>query len=235
MKPSAVFAPRNQGLVEMMKMNDGNILNLSLLLTTGLMSFSLTGFFYQLFIDPLLSSVRLSVTSLIHPGENVIDIACGTGVLSVEMAGKAGYVSGIDISEEMIITAQNTATKKKVSNILFEQADATDLSRFTDNSFDVAVTSMSTHQFDRAVAVKVLSEMRRVARRIIVADYNCPMVPGAAATLARTIEFLAGGDHYRNFRTYMNHGGIKSLAKEAGLKITGIKVRGSGVFVVVKC
>ncbi len=216
-------------------MNNGNILNLSLLLNTGFMTFPLTGFLYQLFIDPLLSSVRRSVASLIQPGENVIDIACGTGALSVEMARKGGHVTGIDLSEDMILTAQNTAAKRKISNILFEQADATDLSRFNTSSFDAAVTSMSMHQFDRVVAVKVLTEMGRVARRIIIADYNCPLVPGAAATLACTIEFLAGGDHYRNFRIYMKHGGVKSLANEAGLKITGIKVRGNGVFVVAKC
>jgi 2-polyprenyl-3-methyl-5-hydroxy-6-metoxy-1,4-benzoquinol methylase len=199
------------------------------------MTFSLNGFLYRVFIDPLLKGLRQSVTSLIHPGENVLDIACGTGALSMEMSAKAAYVTGIDLSEAMIITARNTAAKRKISNIVFEKTDATDLSRFNDNSYDAAVTSMSMHQFDRVVAVKVLTEMKRVARRIIIADYNCPMVPGAGATLARTIEFLAGGDHYSNFRIYMKHGGIKGLANEAGLKINGIKVRGSGVFVVAKC
>jgi 2-polyprenyl-3-methyl-5-hydroxy-6-metoxy-1,4-benzoquinol methylase len=198
------------------------------------MSFSLGGFLYKLLIDPLVGSLRRSVSAMIHPGENVIDIACGTGALSMEMAKKAGHVTGIDLSEDMIITARRTAAKRKISDILFEQMNAADLSRFTGNSFDAAVTSMSMHQFDRAIAVKVLSEMRRVSCRIIIADYNCPMARGAGAALARTIEFLAGGDHYRNFRIYMKNGGIKSLANEAGLKITGIKVRGSGVFVVAK-
>jgi hypothetical protein len=46
--------------------------------------------------------------------------------------------------------------------------------------------------------------------------------------ISKTIEFLAGREHYRNYKTYMAKGGIQYLANAAGLKIiTEIKNRPS--------
>jgi len=169
---------------------------------------------------------------MIIPGEAVIDVACGTGAMAMELAQHAGHVTGIDLAEEMIITANRVARRKEIKNISFELQDATDLSCYTDNQFDVAVTSMAMHQFDPEVAVMVLSEMGRIAQRVIIADYNCPMKPGPAAALAWGIERAAKGDHYRNFRKYMAGGGVSRVAEEAGVLIEGMEVRGSGVFVI---
>ncbi|MBN2665959.1 MAG: class I SAM-dependent methyltransferase [Bacteroidales bacterium] len=196
------------------------------------MDFSLKGFFYRLLIDPLLRGLRTRVASMISPGEKVIDIACGTGALSLEMSDRAGHVTGIDLSEDMINTALLMANKRRIHNVSFGLIDATDLSSYTDRSFDVAVSTLAMHQFDPETGVKVLTEMKRVARRIILADYNCPMNPGPASWLAWGIERVAKGDHYRNFRKYMAAGGLKKLAADAGLVITSQEEKGKGVFVI---
>ncbi len=198
------------------------------------MQFSLSGFIYRSLIDPLLSGPRRSITGQIRPGDNVLDVACGTGALSVAMAGRASQVTGIDLSEDMIITARRTAAGRKLNNVSFGLLDATDLSCYMDNRFDVAVSTMAMHQFDPDVAVKVLSEMKRVARRVIIADYNCPMTPGLSAWLAWGIERAARGDHYRNFRKYMARGGAGRLFQETGLQQEGTEVRGNGVFVIMQ-
>lgn len=196
------------------------------------MGFSLNGFIYQVVIDPLLSGLRRSVVSMIEPEETVIDVACGTGAMAAAIAGRAGHVTGIDLAEDMIITARHMAHRRGLDNITFELQDASDISCYADHSFDVAVTSMSMHQFHPEVAVKVLSEMKRVAKRVVIADYNCPMTPGPAAALAWGIERAAKGDHYRNFRKYMAGGGVSKLFDETGLHINGREIRGSGVFVI---
>ena len=139
-----------------------------------------------------------------------------------------------DRSEDMIITARRAARKGGTTNITFEMLDATDLSCYPDNNFDVAVSTMAMHQFDPETGIKVLREIKRLARRIIIADYNCPMRPGPAAWLAYLIEYIAGGDHYRNFRQYMINGGLNKLAEEAGLSISSLGKKGSGVFIVTK-
>lgn len=169
---------------------------------------------------------------MILPGEKVIDIACGTGALSMAMARNASHVTGIDLSEDMIITARRTAKKRRSRNVSFELLDATDLSCYEEGSFDVAVSTLAMHQFDPETGVKVLTEMHRLAKKIIIADYNCPMRPGPAAWLSGTIERAAGGDHYLNFRKYMAGGGLDRLAAEAGLAINAREERGEGVFMI---
>ncbi len=196
------------------------------------MDFSFKGFLYRFFIDPLINGLRRSVASMILPGEKVIDVACGTGALSLAMARHAGHVTGIDLSEDMISTARRTAQRRQSSNVTFGLLDATDLSCYPDYSFDVAVSTLAMHQFDPETGVKVLREMRRIAKRIIIADYNCPMRSGAAAWFARSIERAAGGDHYRNFRKYMAREGMNRLAAEAGLAMTSREERGAGVFLI---
>ncbi|MDF1561125.1 MAG: class I SAM-dependent methyltransferase [Bacteroidales bacterium] len=198
------------------------------------MGFSIKGLLYRVFIDPLINGLRRRVVSMIVPGEKVIDIACGTGALSVAMSRHAGHVTGIDFSQGMITTARRTAQRRRVENVSFELLDATDLSCYPDLSFDVAVSTLAMHQFEPETAVKVLEEMRRLAKRIIIADYSCPMTPGPAAWLAWGIERAAWGDHYSNFRKYMARGGLGRLAAEAGLVITSSVNRGEGVFTITR-
>jgi ubiquinone/menaquinone biosynthesis C-methylase UbiE len=132
----------------------------------------------------------------------------------------------------MITTASRTAQRRRVSNVSFSLLDATDLSCFSDHSFDVAVSTLAMHQFDPETGDRVLGEMSRLAKRIIIADYNCPMRNGPAAWLSKAIERAAAGEHYRNFRLYMERGGLERLAADAGLTITSREERGEGVFMI---
>jgi len=76
--------------------------------------------------------------------------------------------------------------------------------------------------------------MGRIAARVIIADYNCPMRRNLPAAVAWSIEYMASGDHYRNFGIYMKNGGMPWLAGKAGLPMVITETRGGGVFVVVQ-
>jgi 2-polyprenyl-3-methyl-5-hydroxy-6-metoxy-1,4-benzoquinol methylase len=199
------------------------------------MRFYLSGFLYQIIIDPLLSKLHYSVVENIKPPQRIIDVACGTGTLSIAMALNAAYVTGFDLSGEMINTARKTALKKGINNIRFELRDASDMSVYKDRQFDVAVTSMTLHQFDADLAIRIVSGMKRISSQVILADYNHHMPRGWGRSLSWSIERLAGGNHYRNFRTFMQQGGIHRFAREAGLKIRSEVIRGGGVFAVAVC
>ncbi|MBI5009228.1 MAG: class I SAM-dependent methyltransferase [Bacteroidia bacterium] len=190
-------------------------------------------FIYRTIIDPLLSSVRDGVLRSITPGESVIDIACGNGTLALAIAKEAGDVTAIDLDTEMIAYAKTRKNKLNITNITFTAADASNLSAFSDKQFGTAVTTMAVHQFDPEVAQKVLLEMKRVASRIIIADYNIPLPWSVAGRLAYGIEWLAGGDHFRNFSNYRAKGGLRHFTERAGLRVRESVVRGGGVFVVV--
>jgi SAM-dependent methyltransferase len=196
------------------------------------MPFSFQILLYQACIDPILAPLHKSVLEHMEPSFRVLDIGCGTGALAIAIAQKAGQVKGIDLSEEAIAAARRMAKRRGVSNVSFDVHDAGDLSLYTDNEFDVAVTSMAIHQFDAELAVKILTGMKRVARRLILVDYNHHMQHGWGRSLAWAIERLAGGDHFRNFRIYMKMGGIFYFARQAGITLKSQEIKGGGVFVV---
>jgi len=197
------------------------------------MKFYLKGIFYQLIIDPILSNQQKSVLENIEPSHKVIDIACGTGSLSLAIAKKSEFVTGLDLSEEIIATANRSAKRQGVKNVKFEYRDASDLSGYKEKEFDVALTSMAIHQFDAELAIRILAEMKRIASKIIIVDYNFPMPKGFSRSLAFGIERLAGGDHYRNFRIYMGKGGIQYFLSESGLNEKSSSISGNGVFVII--
>jgi ubiquinone/menaquinone biosynthesis C-methylase UbiE len=204
-------------------------------LIKSIMSFSLNGYLYQVAADPLISRLHTSVLPLIEPSHRVLDVACGTGCLSLSIAKRAMHVTGIDLSEDMIITARRAARKHGVKNTLFELRDASDLSCYRDKEFDISVTSMAVHQFKADLAVRILKEMKRISETVVVVDYNSFMPKGPSGSAALGIEWLAGGEHARNFRIFMERGGIRYFTAEAGLTIKSETLRGNGVFSVAVC
>lgn len=194
------------------------------------------GLFYGTFIDPLLSGVRSAVFDLVSHGSQIIDVACGTGSLAFLLAGKAEHVTGIDLDEDIISFASSRSGRiDPVNRPDFMVRDASDLTEFGDKEFDIAVTAMSVHQFDVEVAVKVLMEMKRVAKKVIIADYNFPRPAGLSGLLAYSIERMAKGDHYKNYSQYMRMGGLKHFTEKAGLVFVSEQIRGNGVFIIVMC
>ncbi|HYD06753.1 MAG TPA: methyltransferase domain-containing protein [Reyranella sp.] len=80
----------------------------------------------------------------IRPGERVLDVGCGTGLLAEHIAdivGPEGSVLGVDPLPLRI----GLATSRARDNLSFEVADANDLSRLADGSFDVAVLNAVFH------------------------------------------------------------------------------------------
>jgi len=197
------------------------------------MNFSINGFVYQVLIDPILLRLYNTILDNIDPSQRVVDVACGTGSQAMAIARKAIHVTGIDLSEEMISTARRAAHKRGVINVQFELRDASNLSAYENNEFDIAITSMAVHQFESSLAITILSEMKRIASKVIIVDYNYPMPKGFSRLVVKSIERFAGGDHYRNFRKYMGKDGIHYFAEQAGVEITSEVIRGNGVFVVV--
>lgn len=192
-----------------------------------------SGIFYGTFVDPLLNGLRKRVLHEIKHGEKVIDIACGTGAQCFAMAAKAGKVTGVDLSESMIRFARNKKAKSLFSNLEFMVCDATNLVPFVANEFDVAILSLALHQFSPDLYKSILSEMKRVAQRIIVVDYAVPLPKNFAGFGSRIAEFMAGVEHNRNFKSYYKRGGINQILPDNGLTITKSILIGKGAFQIV--
>jgi len=96
------------------------------------------------------------------PGEKVLDVSCGTGLITLPVAKLIqpdGAVAGVDLSDGMIKEARTRARNQKLNHISFKREDAEALG-FPDNSFDVAVCSLGMMYFPDPV--QAVREMYRV-------------------------------------------------------------------------
>jgi ubiquinone/menaquinone biosynthesis C-methylase UbiE len=98
------------------------------------------------------------------PGDRVLDIACGTGLVAFDAAravGPDGHVLGVDLSGRMVSFAEQRAREVNLSNCRFERMDAETLD-LPDGKFDVVLCALGLmYMPDPEQAVR---EMRRVLR-----------------------------------------------------------------------
>jgi ubiquinone/menaquinone biosynthesis C-methylase UbiE len=108
---------------------------------------------------------KLMEMAVLNEGERVLDIACGTGLVSFPVANKVGlngYVLGTDISEKMIEVSKARAIENEIKNVRFERMDAEELD-LEDESFDVVVCALGLMYVPDPV--KSLKEMHRVLKQ----------------------------------------------------------------------
>jgi len=94
------------------------------------------------------------------PKSTVLDVGCGHGYLTVDIAAHAGRVVGIDINKKRLDTAQEF-TKAEGSIVEYIHADSRKLP-FADNTFDVVFSQWMLEWM--ADPEKAIAEMHRVAR-----------------------------------------------------------------------
>lgn len=100
----------------------------------------------------------------IQPGEKVIDIACGTGLVTfpaTERVGENGVVLGTDISDKMVEHATSIAKEKGLKQIKFERMDAEELS-VEDETFDASLCALGLMYVP--YPEKAMKEMLRVLK-----------------------------------------------------------------------
>lgn len=127
----------------------------------------------------------------LKPGGSALDVACGSGKLTAELAklaGPAGQVVGLDFSPQMLEVA-----RRDHPGIEFIDGDALKLP-FEDASFDAATIAFGLRNL--ADPVRGLREMTRVARRAVVLEFVRPprgLAGGAYRVYLRTLLPALGG------------------------------------------
>ena len=115
---------------------------------------------WQAQLEPA-QSLMLDMAAL-RPGERVLDVACGTGLVSFRIAdavGEDGAVVGTDISGEMVAAARRLAAERNIGNARFERCDAEGL-RLDDEPFDAALCGLGMMYVPDPL--KALEQMRRL-------------------------------------------------------------------------
>jgi SAM-dependent methyltransferase len=106
----------------------------------------------------------------ISPGDEVVDIGCGTGLTTRE-AGRAaapGRVVGVDVSERMLERARQVTAAERLDNVRYELGDA-QVHRFDPAGFDVAISRFGTMFFsDPAAAFANIAAALRPEARLVL-------------------------------------------------------------------
>lgn len=179
--------------------------------TRGQVAASAAEVYEQFFVPALFAEwpTRVLAAAGVQPGDVVLDVACGTGVLACAAAnvvGPVGSVAGVDINKGMLAVA-----RQKAPAVSWQVSPAEALP-FAAHSFDHVVSQFGLMFFENPI--RALSEMARVVRpggMIAVAVWG-PLAetPGYAAVVEVLAE-LFGADVAQSIQAPYSLGDVQKL------------------------
>ncbi|GAH19284.1 unnamed protein product [marine sediment metagenome] len=187
--------------------------------------------------DPIfylsLKSIRIAVMNelLKYKEKMILDLCCGTGN-QIKLLSKQGFgnLYCLDISDSMLEIAKRSDSSIKIYN-----EDATKTS-FDDASFDVLIISFAIHEKDRNTQQALINEAYRIINKdglMLVVDYVFDnKTTKFSRILISIIERIAGGEHYRNFKNYIQNKGLSSLIKKDKFKLIKCNRMSSGAVTI---
>jgi SAM-dependent methyltransferase len=79
---------------------------------------------------------RIGVTK----GVRVLDLGCGDGTTALPMARSGADVLGVDIARNLVEAGNKRAAEQGLTNLKFQEGDATNLAGLPDQTFDLAIS-----------------------------------------------------------------------------------------------
>ena len=99
--------------------------------------------------------------AVLQSGQRVLEIGCGTGIITLAIASQVGQVVATDLTPEMVAVAQGKAREKGIENIEFRVCDGYHLAD-ADSSFDAVLLFNLLHVVEDPAAL--LSEAYRLLK-----------------------------------------------------------------------
>lgn len=124
----------------------------------------------------------------IGPGMRVLDLGCGDGTTALPAAQRGAEVLGVDIASNLVAAGQARADAAGLSNLRFQEGDASDLRDLADAQFDRVVTIFGAMFAPRPF--DVAREMVRVTKpggRIVMGNW----IPGDPTLVAQVLKISA--------------------------------------------
>jgi SAM-dependent methyltransferase len=168
------------------------------------------------------------------PGDFVLDVACGTGVvarIAAEKVGERGAVVAADLNPGMLAVARSLPVPRGAT-VEWRQADAAALP-FADQAFEVVFCQLGLQFFaDRAAALREMLRVLRPGGRVVVMVWRAiDQSPGFAA-LAAALERHIGPEASSIMRAPFSLGDpeeLSSLIAEGGFEALDLRAETGAV------
>ena len=146
--------------------------------------------------------------------DDVLDVACGGGLVTRAFAPASRSVTGIDITPAMLKKARSLCAEAGLKNVKFVEGNASALP-FPDNAFSVVVTRYSVHHMqDPGTFVRELARVCKRGGTVVIADVVVSENKAQAAAFNR-LEILRDPSHVAN----LSHNALQELMLGAGLRV----------------
>ncbi len=186
------------------------------LILNGSWHYDLGEWFFDTFLfRGQLWKMRLRTVYLarIQPGEQMLDVGCGTGTLALEAqkhVGAMGRAAGIDPGIQQIARARSKAARRHAPTDF--QVGVIEHLPFPDQTFDVVFSTLIMHHLPAPVKRQGLAEIARVLKpggRLVIADFKRKQ-----ERQGRAARFHAGGSSMQDLADLLKEAGFEDLETE---------------------
>ncbi len=119
-------------------------------------------------------AVKEQIANLVHPGDQVLEIGCGTGELAVMMARRGAKVTAFDASEQMVRAARTRMVREKLEDrVTLEPLEVSGMDRLESATYDVVVSTLVLSELspdEQRYAIKHAARVLRAGGHIAFAD-----------------------------------------------------------------
>jgi ubiquinone/menaquinone biosynthesis C-methylase UbiE len=167
-------------------------------------------------------AIELVDAAEIRPGETVLDVGCGTGVVTRRAAtcsGRPANITGADINDGMLVAAHSFAEQNGMGDIHWQCCDAASMP-FGDCNFD-AVLCQQGLQFmpDRPAALAEMARVLKTNGRLAVSVWKSESPFGKALSSALDRRFGEGTTApWKAASSLGDRDELRSLAEAAGFR-----------------
>jgi len=123
------------------------------------------------------------------------------------------------LSDKNIKRANLNLAINSNNKISFQHKSINEIISNGEEHFDYAVLTYVIHEVNKHDRINLLKDISLIADNIIIGDYLVDRPTGIWSILNEVVEFAAGKDHYRNYKSYLSENGIKGLAERTQLKV----------------
>jgi SAM-dependent methyltransferase len=130
------------------------------------------------------SGEALVSTLGVTEGLRVLDLGSGDGTTAIPAARLGADVLGVDIAGNLVAAGNDRARSLGLTNIRFQEGDASDLQELADDSFDLVISMFGAMFAPRPPDVaKELVRVTRPGGRIVMGNW----IPGDATLVAQIL------------------------------------------------